>query len=71
MLVTLVPIVTLDSLPQSKNASAPMMVTLLGIVTLVRLYSFERPGPDAGDVGANRDAVQARTADKRLRPRCW
>ena len=37
-----------------------MLVTLLGIVTLVRLLqSIERPDSDAGDTVANRDAGQA------------
>ena len=37
MLVTPLPIVTLVRLVQSKNAEEPMLVTLFGIVTLVRL----------------------------------
>ena len=37
-----------------------MLVTLLGIVTLVRLvHDIERPVPDAGDAVGDRDAGQA------------
>ena len=36
-----------------------MLVTLLGIVTLVRPVSQERPSADAGDAVAYRDAGQA------------
>ena len=45
MLVTLPPIVTLVSLEQALNASLPMLVTLLGIVTLVRLVHQRTPRP--------------------------
>jgi hypothetical protein len=37
MLVTPLPNVTLARLVQPKNAASPMLVTLLGMVTLARL----------------------------------
>ena len=52
-----VAIVALVRLAQFVNASAPMLVTLPGIVTLVRLVqSLERKVPDAGDAVGDRDA---------------
>ena len=59
MLVTLPGIVTLVRLVQSRNASAPMLVTPLEIVTLVRQVVHERLIPDADDAAGNRDAGQA------------
>jgi len=37
MLVTLLPMVAVDRLMQDSNAESPMLVTLLGIVTKIRL----------------------------------
>ena len=46
-----------------------MLVTLLGIVTLVRLVAvIERDVPDTGDAVGNRDAGQAGAVIERLRP---
>ena len=40
MLVTLLGIIMLASFSQPQNAELPMLVTLLPIVTLVRLFIF-------------------------------
>ena len=49
-----------------------MLVTLLGIVTLVRLVqSPERLVPDAGDAVGDRDVGQAGAAPERTSARCW
>ena len=42
-----------------REAALPMLVTLLPIVTLVRLVQIERLVPDAGDAVGDRDAGQA------------
>ena len=48
-----------------------MLVTLLGIVTLVRLVQPENACPDAGDAVGDRDVGQAGAAIERRSPRCW
>ena len=49
MLVTLLPMVTLVRLVQPEKAPSPMLVTLSGIVMLVRLRSHRKRFADAGD----------------------
>ncbi len=49
-----------------------MLVTLLGMVTLVRLVQdSERTVPDAGDAVGDGDAGQAGAVIERTEPRCW
>ena len=53
----------------AKKASPPMLVTLSGIVMLVRLVQLSKaPHPDAGDAITNRDARQAGAAVEGLIP---
>ena len=69
MLVTLSGIVSWSGWCSDQNASSPMLVTLLPIVTLVRLVqSAERPLPDAGDAVGDRDAGQAGAGIERIVP---
>ena len=48
-----------------------MLVTLPGIVTLVRLVHVERIFSDAGDAVGDRDVGQVGAVIERIRPRCW
>jgi len=59
MLVTLLGIVMLFRLVQPAKTESPMLLTPLPIATFVRLVAiFERRGPDAGDIGEDRDASE-------------
>ena len=49
----------------------PMLVTLSGMVTLVRLLQLQNANPDAGDAVGNGDARQASCSQRMRNSRCW
>ena len=49
----------------------PMLVTLSGMMTLVRPVQLGMRNPDAGDAVGNGDARQAAAVTECANPRCW